>query len=310
MLGQQWHSDFLQDRPSPIDRVIVVPGDIGLQHTPEDERQARLLETFFQSMQAEQFDLAIQIYGGGLYSNPYVLNLGAKTTAGMKNPDAAKLDRWVPYIYFQSEVLRYLEVMALVGASTCHLEPKIEITSRDIKESFDQVSDLDRPMVILHVGAGDPRRQWPLEKFARVADLMHQMGAQSVVIGTDMEVGLISRLKDCMKSPILDVCNQLSLGGLAGLFSRAGLVISNDSGPLHLAAACGAPTIGIYWCGNTINAGPVTTSRHRPLLSWQLNCPECGRDIIYDPCQHRVSFVDGVAVEKVVAEAGELLGFS
>ena len=55
-------------------------------------------------------------------------------------------------------------------------------------------------------------------------------------------------------------------------------------------------TVGIYWAGNLINAGTLIRGRHRPHLSWRMDCPECGRNTIYDPCEHRQSFVDLVTV--------------
>jgi ADP-heptose:LPS heptosyltransferase len=85
------------------------------------------------------------------------------------------------------------------------------------------------------------------------------------------------------------------------------VVISNDSGPLHLATAAGAATVGIYWCGNAITAGPLTTARHRALLSWRLNCPTCGLDCIRFDCGHRESFVADVPVKEVYMAALDLL---
>src|SRR3712207_8868396 len=49
-----------------------------------------------------------------------------------------------------------------------------------------------------------------------------------------------------------------------------------------------AATVGIYWCGNLINAGPVTRARHRPALSWRLDCPVCGADCTRHRCDHPV----------------------
>ena len=84
-------------------------------------------------------------------------------------------------------------------------------------------------------------------------------------------------------------------------------MVGNDSGPFHLAAAVGAATVGVYWCGNLINAGPFTRTRHRPLASWRLDCPVCGTDCTRATCDHTASFVAGVSVEDVVEEALDLL---
>jgi ADP-heptose:LPS heptosyltransferase len=110
-----------------------------------------------------------------------------------------------------------------------------------------------------------------------------------------------------MHYPVEDLTGRLSLGGLAGLLSRCAVVISNDSGPLHMAAAVGAPAVGIYWCFNLVNAGPVETARHRPIISWLTTCPACGIDRAIGRCDHHPSFVADVPIGKVVEEALDLL---
>jgi ADP-heptose:LPS heptosyltransferase len=87
----------------------------------------------------------------------------------------------------------------------------------------------------------------------------------------------------------------------------ADLLAGNDSGPLNIARAAGTATVDIYWIGNVINAGALTRTRHRPLASWQVECPACKADMIYEQCDHRESFVTGVSVEEVLFNAFDLL---
>ncbi len=309
LLAKDWHATFLTGRPGPVDRVVVVPPSTGVNGPPgiEVEEDPAELERFFAAMNRERFDLAIQIHGGGRYSNPFVQRLGAKLAVGLRTPDAAPLDRWVPYIYYQSEILRYLEVVALIGATPTILEPQLMVTEHDLTEAQQVVSQTRQPLIALHPGVGDPRRQWPPEKFAAVGDALAAAGAHVVVTGTESEQQLVEAVVDTMEAEAHNLCGQLSLGGLAGLLSRCRLVVSNDSGPLHLAGAVGAATVGIYWCGNMINAGPITRSRHRPAISWRLDCPICGTDCTRATCDHRASFVADVPVEEVVAAAHDLL---
>src|SRR5205085_2482323 len=172
---------FFAGRPGPVDRVVVVLPARGVGEDNDFAEDRGLLARFFDAMVRERFDLAIQIHGGGRYSNPFLRRLGARLTAGLKTPDAAPLDRWVPYIYFQSEVLRYLEVVALVGATTCALEPRISVTAQDLAEVERVVPPAGGgvptplgppPLVALHPGATDPRRWWPADKFAAVGDAL------------------------------------------------------------------------------------------------------------------------------------------
>src|SRR5919109_5082980 len=130
LLAKDWHAAFLAGRPGPVDRVVVVPPARGVGENNDFAEDPGRLERFFDAIARERFDLAIQIHGGGRYSNPFLLRLGARLTVGLKTPDAAPLDRWVPYIYFQPEIVRHLEVVALAGARPVTLEPRLAVTPR------------------------------------------------------------------------------------------------------------------------------------------------------------------------------------
>jgi len=110
-----------------------------------------------------------------------------------------------------------------------------------------------------------------------------------------------------MRCPAANFAGRLDLHALTGLLSRADVVVSNDTGPLHLAGALGRPTVGVYWCGNVINAGAPFRGRHRVLMSWRLDCPVCGVDCMAGTCPHRESFVADVPIGEVEAAALDLL---
>lgn len=308
LLAKQWHQHWLAQRPAPIDRVIVVPAvTLGEVEKQQDEGFVR---RFFNQMQQERFDLAIQMHGGGRNSNPFTLQLGAKMTIGLRTPDAPPLDRWIPYIYYQPEVLRYLEVVSLVGAKTPDLEPEIGVTNTDLMESKHIVPELNQPLAVLHPGASDPRRRWPCDKFAAVGDALAEAGAFVLVTGTAPERNLVRAVVDRMHHKAQDLAACLSLNGLTGLLSRAAIVVANDTGPLHLARAVGTPTVGIYWCGNLVTAGPMVRAKHRPVISWQLMCPVCGADCTsLDRCNHSESFVSDVNTHEVIEAAMDLMNY-
>ncbi len=309
LLGKQWHQTFLKNRPGPIDRVIVVPPYEGVGEEPGTiTADTAVCERFFSAMARECFDIAFQLHGGR-YSNPFLLRLGAKLTVGLKTPDAVPLNRWMPYIYFQNEIVRYKEVVSLVGASADTLEPRLAVTHQDRAEAEHVVPITDRPLIVLHPGASELQRCWPVEKFAAVGDSLTQAGAQIAVTGTQGETHLVEGVINAMHANAINLCGRLSLSGFAGLLSRCSVVISNDSGPLHLAAAVGAATVGIYWCFNLINAGLFTRIHHRPCISWQTICPVCGIDQsrIRLSCEHRNSAVASVTTEEVIESALSLL---
>ena len=122
----------------------------------------------------------------------------------------------------------------------------------------------DRPLVVLNPNAGDlaPERRWPATRFAALAArLIREDGARVVLTGTSAERAISAEvLRAAGPLPtgrLLDLSGELSIGGLQALFQRAALVVSNDSGPMHLAAAHGAPTLGLF--------GPETPVMYAPL---------------------------------------------
>jgi ADP-heptose:LPS heptosyltransferase len=307
LLGLDWHAEFLEGRPGPVDRVVVVPYSQGVRNPPEGGEDPETLTHFFKRMEEEHFDLAIQMHGGGRYSNPFVKRLGARLTVGACTNDADPLDRWVPYQFYHFEILRFLEIASLVGCKPVEVEPRIHLIKRDLEDAADLIPEERKSLVILHPGAGDPRRRWPTEKFSSVAESLAAEGAQITITGSGDDCDLAETIVDGMSAPATNICGRISLGGLAALMSRADVVISNDSGPLHLARAVGAPTVGIYWIGNMINAGPVTRARHRTAISWRVDCPVCGLNCTRSSCEHRDSFVAEVAEAEVRSAASELI---
>ncbi|WDZ86424.1 glycosyltransferase family 9 protein [Micromonospora cathayae] len=315
LLGAPWHAELLRDRPGPVDRVLVVPPAPGIRDPVRGEPASEPAR-FLAAARAERFDLALQLHGGGGNSNPLVNGLGARLTAGLRAEDAPPLDRWIRYVYYQNEVLRYLEVVGLVGAPATTVVPRFPVTDADRAEARRVLGDPDRPRVALHPGATDTRRRWPAGRFAEVARELVADGYEVLVTGTPAEQELVDRVVAAAKVPVRPQVGTLDLGALAACYAGCALVISNDTGPLHLAAAVGAATIGVYWVGNLINSGHLLRGRHRPIMSWTVHCPVCGVDCtrgVYPArpgdgeCPHRDSFVTDVPTVEVVETARELL---
>jgi ADP-heptose:LPS heptosyltransferase len=143
-------------------------------------------------------------------------------------------------------------------------------------------------------------------RFAAVGDRLAESGARVVVTGTSDERGLVEEVLGRMDHDAVEGCDRLSLNGLVGLLSRAAVLVSNDTGPLHLAAALGVATAGIFWCGNMVNGAPLTRARHRAFPAWLSSCPVCGRRASEPRCEHDPSFVDEVQVDDVIAAALDL----
>lgn len=328
LLTNPWLKEFLTGRPSPVDKLISIPPLPGVND--EGKSKVRLpsntekvlvspeFEHFYDMMQAEKFDAILQMQGGGTHANTFVIRLGAKLTAGTCSSSEDLLDRSIPYLHYRSDVLRNLEIAGLIGVSSTDFEPHIETTVKDNREAADVIESFGgKPYIVLHPGAEDIRLRWPPVKFAAVADSFSERGYQVIMTGLPKEKPLITEIIQYMQRAAL-AQTSLSIGGLAALLAHASVVISNDTGPLHLARAVGTRTVGIFWMPNLINRGPTTSKGHRVAVSWSLECPTCRTKPVSpwpflpvtDSCNHPHSFVESVSISEVIGLAHELLNGS
>ncbi len=301
LLGTPIHKALLAALKSPVDEVVVLPFAEGVRPGEEDPEE---LERFFAQMRSRKFDLAVQVHGGGRFSNPFLLRLGARHTVGTKTPDAASLERTIPYLYYQNEPLRALEVAGFAGAFPVDLEARLAPADGGVApEAAD--GEPGQPLVVIHPGATDPRRRWPADKFAELAAACAADGSRVVIVGDSSEQDLAEGIAARAGSAgVHSAAGELDMAGLVALLAEADVVVANDSGPRHLAQALGVPTVGIFWAGNVINAGALGRSLHRVHASWVTTCPTCGIDVTQvgwtaPRCEHDDSVVAGIGVAEV-----------
>jgi ADP-heptose:LPS heptosyltransferase len=321
LLGTRLAREVLSGgRSRSVAAVELLPPMPGVHDAPERSDSAELRRAFTARMRDRSFSLIAQMHGGGRHSNPFVLALGAEHSIGLGTADAEPLERTLDYVYYQQAVMRFLEVAALAGAAPVTLEPILEALPADRLSMAPLVDDSARGLVVIHPGATDPRRRWPASAFADVAGRLAADGYQVIVVGDHTDVLTAGSIVDsCRKrhggrlaASVTSLAGKLSLSELIGLLWHAAVVVANDSGPRHLAAAIGRRTVGIFWVGNVINAGPLGRGEHRIQMSWTTRCPVCGRDSSQvgwtaPRCPHDVSFVADVDADSVYLDACALL---
>lgn len=320
VLGTPLAREVLSGRSQSVTSFELLPPAKGVNDVPEPVDGDEQRRDFIHRMQNNGFSLVAQMHGGGRYSNPFVLALGAQHTIGLGTSDAEPLERTLDYVYYQHEVMRFLEVAALAGAAPTTLEPSLQARPGERESMAAMVNVLANGLVVVHPGATDPRRRWPAEFFADVACRLTADGYQVIVVGDTSDVqtaeSIVStcrmRLGVTLGANISSLAGALSISQLVGLVSNASLVIGNDSGPRHLAVALGVRTIGLFWAGNLINAGPLGRGEHRVHLSWTSRCPVCGRDATQvgwtaERCEHNDSFVADIDPGAVYTDAVSLL---
>lgn len=307
LLGASHHTALLAGRPSPVDRVVEVPPVAGVRvASAEPDATEAEIEAWAAERRAERYDLAVQLHGGGANSNRLLLRLGARITVGAATPDAPKPDRWVPYTPFQHDTIRWLEVAAEAGATPVRLEPRLTVTDADLVASAAVAPEGPEPLVVVHPGATDPRRCYPEDRLGRIARALADRGARVVVVAGGSEAGKAAEVVRGFGRPVETVVGGLPLPGLVGLLARADLVLANDSGPRHIAAAVGTPTVAVFTDANLADVAPLTRARHRVLVSWHGGCRVCGRRVLDGWCDHGASATHDVREADVLAAALEL----
>lgn len=280
-----------------VDELLIFPGFPGLLEKPPQVQQ---IPPFFAAIQAREFDLALQMHGSGGNTNPVTVLLGARYTAGFFNPGQYCPDesRFVPYIEEESEVLRYLRLLEHNGipAQGDYLEFPIMADDMAALQAIPETRDLRRgEFICIHPGASTPASRWHPEGFAAVADVLAAQGLQIVLTGTAGERDLAERVGRMMHAPHLNIAGRTPLGALAALLRDARMLICNDTGVSHVAAALRLPSVVIFTDALPSRWGPLDRNRHRALVK-----PEQGSTVSHP-------WTSGITPEMVLAEAFDLL---
>src|SRR5262249_30836622 len=116
--------------------------------------------------------------------------------------------------------------------------------------------DVSRPWVVMHPGASAESRRYPASAFAAVARrLTQELGCPVVFSGSQVEIPLVEEIQRQAECGSLSLAGRLGLAELAALLGLAPLLIANNTGPVHVAAAMGTPVIVLY---------ALTNPQHRP----------------------------------------------
>lgn len=270
LIGLPWVRSIL-DRYPYLDRFSEFPGYSGLEGIPDDPTGT---EAFLQEARGYGYDLAIQMHGDGRLSNAFVAQLGARASLGYRpdGPDhPAVLDLELVDASEDSQVARWLRLVNVLEARGV---PELEfpLTAEDWVEAESVARGagiaVSRPMIGVHPGGKDPARRWPAELFAEVADrLAGELNAQVVVTGTLDELELARRVAAGVRSDVFVVAGRTSVGGLGALLAQMPLVVTNDTGPSHLAAAVGAPSVTLFGPTEPARWAPPNSKTHVALWS-------------------------------------------
>jgi ADP-heptose:LPS heptosyltransferase len=292
----------LVDRSPYLDRFIPFPGFPGIAEQFFDPRQAA---KFFQRMQSESFDLAIQMQGSGVYSNPFMLMLGAKKTAGFIRPGdpAGLLDAALPLPEHGHEIHRVLSMPIFLGAEPQGEAAEYPLEPEDHRRAVQLLAGANPPLIGLHAAARDRTRRWPLECFAAVGEaLQRRWGGTILIFGEAEELSSAGRLAQSLPVPALNLSGRTSLGVLGGVLARLSVLVTNDTGPAHIAYALGTPTVTIFGGGELERYKALHTGPYR-ILAYPIPCRPCS----YAECPIGYVCLENVTQAEVIAAAEQVM---
>lgn len=252
-----------------VDRILPYPGAPGLDGTGTVEE----LEEFFARARAERFDLAVNMHGRGPVSTRLVARFGAHRTAsfvGEKGSDVPGLDVEVSWDAEMHESRKLLLLAEKVGGTHTRAydnsEPELRVREEDDRRALALLRRHPRkPLALMHPGASVPEKRWPGENYRRLADGLVRRGYEVAVTGSAGEKDL-TRLVSEAAPGSLDLGGDTDLSTLIALVARASVVVSNDTGPVHLAYALRTPSVTLF--GPSTDAGrwgPLDGERHAVL---------------------------------------------
>lgn len=247
--------------------------------------------TLIRSLLGGRFDLVLDLQGllrtavmTGVTAAPVRVGLqtareGAHLAVNCTLPDTS---RQVP------AHARYWRLAEVLGLADRPRETIVATSSDDAAWAEQQLGDLPGPVLAFHPGARWETKRWPVERFAAVAArAMQTWGASVVILGSPAErpdaellqqqiAGLVPR------GAVRNLTGSSTLKQLAALLSRVDAAISNDSGPMHLAAGLGTPTLGVFTCTSAVLSGPpggmheLVSTTVDCAASYRKSCPHHG----------------------------------
>jgi lipopolysaccharide heptosyltransferase I len=257
---------------------------------------AKGLVTFMKHLRRGEFDLVVDLQG--LFRSGWM----AWETRAPVRIGFANAREFAPLFYThrvdvgpgeQHAVERYLQVTAALGCGAGPVEFPFHVTDDDRQ----QVSEFTGPYAVLIPGTNWLTKRWPVERFAAlVKPLRDRFGLKTLVAGSPGEAELARQV-----SGGINLAGKTTLRQLVALLQRAALVVANDSGPMHIAAALGRPLVTPFGPTNPLRTGPYR--RADAVIRLAMPCSPC----YSRACSHQ-SCLQWLGVEPVLALAEAQMG--
>jgi lipopolysaccharide heptosyltransferase I len=216
---------------------------------------------FLRTLRRQEFDLVVDLQG--LFRSGVMARAsGAPRRLGLST--AREGATWfytdvVPVADFNAvhAVDRYWRIAEALGVGDLQKEFHVPLTADAGRWADAELADCPRPWLMLGPGSRWVTKRWPPESFAYLARRAQaEHGGTVVLVGAPNETELSADVQRRITGPSVDLTGRTSLPQLAAVLARADVMLANDTGPLHLAAALGRPVVAPYTCTKVLLNGP------------------------------------------------------
>lgn len=277
---------------------------------PFDRRGGwRAWATLLSTLRQRRFDLTIDLQGL-LRSAAMTAVTGAPVRVGLETArEGASLsvNCTVPNSSRQVPAhARNWRLAEVLGMGALPREVVIATSSADRDWAASHLSRLPRPIFAVHPGARWETKRWPVPSFAGLVErARHTWSGSFLILGSkaerpdaeQLERLLAERFGTGSSSFVVNLAGQSTLKQVSALLGNVDFAISNDSGPMHLAAGFGTPTLGLFTCTSAVRSGPAG-ERHE-LVSTTVACAAG----YHKTCPHRgaghLACLSDLSVERV-----------
>lgn len=216
---------------------------------------------FVQELRKRRFDLVIDLQGllrSGLMARASGAPYRVGYSEAREGAGAFYTHRVTPSPPETHAVDRLLQLATDLGATPSPPRFQVAMSDQDRTWAKSILARCASPRLVLNMGARWLTKRWPSEHFASIARrAADERGASLVAVGAPEDRPLVEDLKSRLGDrPVLDLCGATTLPQLAAISAACDVFLSNDTGPLHLAAAAGARVVGIYTCTSPARTGP------------------------------------------------------
>ncbi len=301
-----------------IDDVIVysAPWMDPWHKLPQDSQRE---QTMIAQLRERQFDGAIIFTSFRQSALPsaylcYLADIPLRVAASIDGPGSLLTTRHKHPERMMHEVERALDLVGAIGMETDERDLVLKVPDAVQKAVANRLAeqgiDRKRPLVVVHPGCSMPARTYPWEMYVEVINLLvEQLDAFVVVTGAEDERSLVDRVLESVKpmsrESTLGLAGVLSFQELCGLIETADLTITNNTGPMHVAAAVKTPVIALFALTNPPEQWGPWHVLHRQLYH-DVSCRICYSRVC--PYQHECLRL--VSPQMVVDAAAELLAES